>query len=362
MIKRSTNGGLNWSNDIRITNNSASSRTPSIDAIKTLYENVRVTWEDTRDGNSEIFYAYSLDGGINFFPETRIVTLNSSNSILPTISCNSMDRHIAWQDDRDGNYEIYYTYSSGSNWINAVRLTNNSGISQFPCIIRDNNFLGVVWYDSRDGNNEIYLKTSTNAGSNWSSDKRLTNQSAGSTRPSMEISGQYIHVAWEDYRDGHSEIYYKSSPDQGLSWSVDTRLTNTSGNGADSPSIFISGSGVYLVWQYNNEIYFKRNPTGNPIGIKNISTEIPSAYSLEQNYPNPFNPSTKIRFSVPNSGFTTIKIFDILGKEISTLVNQSLQPGTYETTFDGSGFNSGVYFYNLSAGDFNETKRMLFIK
>lgn len=98
------------------------------------------------------------------------------------------------------------------------------------------------------------------------------------------------------------------------------------------------------------------------IGIQNISTEISSAYSLSQNYPNPFNPSTMIKFSIIKSGDVKLVVYDVQGREVQTLVNERLQPGTYETTFDGSTQNSGVYFYKLITGTFSETKKMLMIK
>jgi hypothetical protein len=103
------------------------------------------------------------------------------------------------------------------------------------------------------------------------------------------------------------------------------------------------------------------------IGIRPVSQEIPQNFRLEQNYPNPFNPSTKIRFSVPNNsgGKDIIKlvIFDVNGREITTLVNQTFRPGTYEADFDGSRLASGVYFYRLTAGsDFNAVKKMILVK
>jgi len=103
-------------------------------------------------------------------------------------------------------------------------------------------------------------------------------------------------------------------------------------------------------------------------GINQISTEVPSSYSLSQNYPNPFNPRTKIRFNIQKSEFrsqnseVTLKVYDVMGREVQTLVNEKLHPGTYETSFDGSYFSSGVYFYRLQTENFSETKRMLLIK
>ncbi|MBM4159268.1 MAG: T9SS type A sorting domain-containing protein [Ignavibacteria bacterium] len=101
--------------------------------------------------------------------------------------------------------------------------------------------------------------------------------------------------------------------------------------------------------------------------IQNISTEIPSAYSLEQNYPNPFNPSTKIRFAIPKNEIVTLKIFDLLGREVAVLVNEKLQPGTYETTFDArrggtSTLTSGVYFYRLEVNEVQITKKCVLLK
>jgi hypothetical protein len=103
------------------------------------------------------------------------------------------------------------------------------------------------------------------------------------------------------------------------------------------------------------------------IGINQISKEIPSSFKLEQNYPNPFNPSTNIKYRVPSGSitdnkFVSLKIFDILGKEVETLVNEKQSPGEYEVNWDASQYPSGVYFYKLSAGDFSETKKMLLVK
>jgi hypothetical protein len=103
------------------------------------------------------------------------------------------------------------------------------------------------------------------------------------------------------------------------------------------------------------------------IGIKKISDNIPISFSLSQNYPNPFNPTTKIRFSIPlakgvRGMEVKLIIYDVLGRELSTLVNQSLKPGAYEVEFDGSNFASGIYFYRLTVGDFTQTKKIVLVK
>jgi hypothetical protein len=97
-------------------------------------------------------------------------------------------------------------------------------------------------------------------------------------------------------------------------------------------------------------------------GIKQISSEIPSEFKLYQNYPNPFNPSTNIKYQITNNKLTTIKVFDILGKEIETLVNEKQSPGIYEVTFDGNNLPSGIYYYTIRSGDFMDTKKMVMVK
>ncbi|MBT8383667.1 MAG: T9SS type A sorting domain-containing protein, partial [Ignavibacteria bacterium] len=89
---------------------------------------------------------------------------------------------------------------------------------------------------------------------------------------------------------------------------------------------------------------------------------LPIDFELSQNYPNPFNPNTTIKYQVPELSFVTIKVYDILGTEVATLVNEQKPARSYEVEFDGSGFPSGIYFYQLQAGDFIETKKMVLLK
>lgn len=97
-------------------------------------------------------------------------------------------------------------------------------------------------------------------------------------------------------------------------------------------------------------------------GTSVISGLIPVKFSLSQNYPNPFNPTTKIKFDVPKPSFTKLIIYDMLGREVTTLVNEELKPGTYETDWDASYYSSGVYFYKIISGDFVETKKMVLMR
>jgi len=93
-----------------------------------------------------------------------------------------------------------------------------------------------------------------------------------------------------------------------------------------------------------------------------VELEAPKEFKLEQNYPNPFNPTTTISYQIPERSYVTIKVYDILGREIKTLVNENKEAGYYETEFDGKELVSGIYIYRLMAKNYNENKKMLLIK
>jgi len=99
-----------------------------------------------------------------------------------------------------------------------------------------------------------------------------------------------------------------------------------------------------------------------PTSAVETSSNNPDKFNLFQNYPNPFNPTTKIKFTIPQTGFTSLKVYDVLGKEITTLVNEELSAGEYEVDFDANTLTSSVYFYRLRAGEFIQTKKMILIK
>ena len=369
--KRSTDGGTSWGVDTRLTSNSSPSESPSMSVSSST---VHVVWFDSRDGNFEIYYKRSTDGGTSWGADTKLSN-SHSYSDAPAISVYGQVVHVVWNDYRDGNMEIYYKNSTngGTSWGEDTRLTNDPASSDNPCLSASGTYVHIVWDDDRDGFRNIYYKRSTDSGINWGADIRLTNNITTPQYPSILLSGLFVHAVWEDLRDGNFEIYYKRSTDGGVNWEADVRLTN---NPAFSfrPSVAISGVVVHVVWEdfrdgSSGRIYYKRNPSGN-VGIQNISSEIPSGFSLYQNYPNPFNPVTKIKFDIAQhtpyplsrGENVTLKIYDITGREIQTLVKEKLNPGSYEVTFDGSNFVSGVYFYQLRTRDFIETKKLVLLK
>jgi len=132
-------------------------------------------------------------------------------------------------------------------------------------------------------------------------------------------------------------------------------------------------------------LIMKRNP--NITSVNKDRVDLPKEFRLYPNYPNPFNPSTTIKYSKPvdpatagrrivsgqwettprvslsrQGGISTLKVYDILGREVATLVNEEISPGNYEVKFDGTGLSSGLYFYTLRAGGFTQSKKMVFLK
>jgi len=137
-------------------------------------------------------------------------------------------------------------------------------------------------------------------------------------------------------------------------------------NGGSSPLDNEGGFGV------NHGFILSDTPAGltydhifgyfGPVSVEPIDGSIPQAYSLGQNYPNPFNPNTTIKFSVPENGEITLKVYNLLGQEVATLMNGELNAGTYEANFDASKLSSGIYFYTLEAKNFTSTRKMVLLK
>lgn len=114
--------------------------------------------------------------------------------------------------------------------------------------------------------------------------------------------------------------------------------------------------------QYYQEFAQRIKESGGTVGVQSISSEIPQKFELSQNYPNPFNPLTNIGFSVPVNSFVTLKIFDILGREVAILINNQMQAGKYEYKFNADNLKSGVYFYSFTAKGFSDTKKLVIVK
>jgi hypothetical protein len=187
----------------------------------------------------------------------------------------------------------------------------------------------------------VYL--STNNGSNWTQ-SGLTNKWVNSI----------VGIGGNLFAETKDSIYL--STNNGTNW---TAVSNSLAN----PYLnCISVSGTDLLVGTNDGGIWRRPLSEMITGVEDKTNVLPKNFSLSQNYPNPFNPTTTIHYSVPKTSFVTIKVYDMLGKEIATLVNQEKSAGNYTVQFNGSNLSSGIYFYRMRSGNFVETKKLLLLK
>jgi photosystem II stability/assembly factor-like uncharacterized protein len=245
--------------------------------------------------------------------------------------------------------KVLYTTDAGQTWTAQTTGTTQKLLSVFFT----NTYKGIVC-----GNNGIILKTQTGGMPLYI--PTLLSPANGSFNNSLTPTLTW--TAGTNIQDYTVQI----SPLSNFSIVIDSAVVIN--NYYDVPPGKLNPATTYF-WRVKAVSQAGTGPYSDPWSfatiITNISqtgTTIPEKFELSQNYPNPFNPVTKIQFKVSNSSTVTIKIFDILGKEVQILVNQNLQSGTYEINFNASSLASGIYFYKMTAGSFTETKRMTLIK
>jgi len=203
--------------------------------------------------------------------------------------------------------------------------------------------------------------------------------------PSIGVSGSNIAIAFQAFMPetsqagfNYADVFYVQSLDSGRTWSVPSNLTLT--NTLDERYVSVSRWNhpgvVNLVYQEDpqpgaasfgpdasplartRQVYCR---IGTPVSVDEVEA-VPGRFELQQNYPNPFNPRTTIGFRVQGSGHVSLRVFDVLGREVATLVNEPKAAGTYTIAFDGSSLPSGVYFYRLTAGNVTQTRKMILLQ
>ena len=153
--------------------------------------------------------------------------------------------------------------------------------------------------------------------------------------------------SWEDNSIGLPS-YFSGTPNDSTDIYVDDIISLTS-----------LSDGNIIAGTRNHGLYITCNPIINSITNSNQSE---FKFILAQNYPNPFNPSTTINYQIPSAGLVTIKIYDVLGREIETLVNEEKGVGRYKVEFNGSNLASGLYFYRITSNNYSDTKKMVLVK
>jgi Secretion system C-terminal sorting domain len=243
-------------------------------------------------------------------------------------------------------------YAATEGWDLGVYLSTNNGANwtQIQHGMTDTNITALAVLDSNLFVGTYYgLFLSTNRGTSWT--QVNTGLGVGTSISALAVSDTRLFAAIE----GSALIL---SYDNGASWYlIDTDMVDSRGLRDDSPCLAVSGTylfaGAYNVW---------RRPLSEMDKVNNLKSKKLDEYSLYQNYPNPFNPVTTISFSIQTRSFTSLKIFDITGKEVATIVSEELPAGTYSRQWDATKMSSGVYFYRLQTGSYRSTKKLIVLK
>ena len=248
---------------------------------------------------------------------------------------NSIKSRVLFTSDGGSTWDVRFTGTREGEWCWKISFPSEN--------------TGYVSVERVSGTTlaSVFLKT-TDGGLTWTENPFISEpfdqEGIGFVNDTLGWLG-----GWGDLmiRDGPT---YKTT-DGGSSWELDDFGRNI------NRFRFISDTLAYAV---GKTVYkYSRDST---VGISTISSEIPEGYSMSQNYPNPFNPVTKIKFNIPKSSFVRLAVYNILGKEVGTLVSRNLDAGVYEADFDGSNLSSGVYFYKLVTEDFTDIKKMILSK
>ena len=231
-----------------------------------------------------------------------------------------------------GNIDIkcYVSSDGGTTFGSSITLAGNPNVDEY-------------WFEARHfttgtgGLDIAYYSDSLQSGSPTNNTDKMLYVYANLTTPSsFSTPDQFSqHIpGWSarGYIPATIELYNTS--DVGVAW------------------VGLDGSNKRVYWDRYLAV----------VGVPKNLNELPGSFLLGQNYPNPFNPSTKIEFSLPKDEFVSIKIFDVVGREVTTLISKDMKAGTYEVEFNASRLSSGVYFYRMESGSFTKTKKMMIVK
>ncbi len=400
-IIKTTNGGLDWIQlnpgiamnfgDIRIinyTNAIAAGRQVSNKYLKILRTtNAGASWDS-------VYSSYNIDTNINF----RNMKFSADTSGFGYVSVSK---------NNSGSGKYLKTVNGGLNWTNVNPHTmvywNVLDLGMITQTVYYCFSMYTYAYQPPPVlyNEQVSWDKTTNGGSTWTVQYFLnyTTQSIN-TYGNFQSEFYNENIGYITYFNSQTSVYHQ----------VIGRTTNNCQSFSEisipvnpvssvflnnSSTVFLTGKltgGIPVVakstnsgsnWELTvfpnavNKIYFMNSSTGwiscnngqlykttdgGILYVNNTSREVPYNYSLAQNFPNPFNPVTSIVYSIPKYSAVILAVYDALGKEVQTLVNERQRSGTYEATFDASSLSSGIYFYRLTADGYSETRKMVVLK
>ncbi len=329
-ILKTTDGGLVWS----VQNFPSSTNLYAIQFVDT-----NIGWITSHFADSA-YIQKSTDGGV-----TWTIQHQAQNEYYESI--HFLDENIGWVTFSAGLSGVLKTTDGGNIWTQY-----NANISGSPMDIWFvNNLIG---WTSHNTLGSYGISKSTDGGVTWFSQ--------------IQESGKFIHsINFPNSNIGYAvgwQMYIPPNPDQefimkttdgGSSWYEQYRDV-----GVLNSIFFVNDT---LGWAVGNDGEILTTKNGGVTSVEEENSSItPNDFFLFQNYPNPFNPSTTISYSIPEIEFVTLKIYNVLGSEVATLVNEEKPAGSYGVEFFKANLSSGIYFYRIQAGNFTSTKKMVLMK
>ena len=384
----SSGGNLMWEDSsVVITDGAVDTRSPRI--VKHPL-GIALVYRHSGPGSYPIYFQMLDHSGNLRFSQPGVVVTESgpqggTNVSLANTS-NGEAVAISWSLGSSGlNGSLYaqvMDINGNRKWgNNGVVINNVPGEHIELRMLRDNNTEDYyfLWKDGRRINvaYDIYAQKLNSSGqAQWTQNGILLSNSPYTfTSTAISLNDNGVYVAWAEANNpqGHGIYVLRLNPDSTFAWqNGPVRINNTFDSPAMitlNPDINFGGALVLLnpsPISTGPDVHVKyigaNGLLGGVTSIEGEHVTQPNDFVLYQNYPNPFNPSTKISWQTPVSGYQTLKVYDVLGNEVGTLINEYRPAGNYEVEFDASNLSSGVYFYTLAVGNVNVVQKMILMK
>ncbi|MBI5180689.1 MAG: exo-alpha-sialidase [Nitrospirae bacterium] len=268
--------------------------------------NIAIVWNDSRNGNNDVFFSFSSDDGKTFSRNTRVNDdKGDSNQWYGAVALDkNSTAYAVWEDDRDGKSRIYFAKREAKkdSFTMNIPVVSDKNIEQFgPAIaVNKKSEIYIAWHDNRNGNNDIFIAKSRDSGKSFEKPVRVDdtgNNQNDQIYPTIAVDNKNnVYIAWYDYRHENSDIYFAKSNDNGKTFSKNIKVNfgedERGKTGQNSPSIGRDSNGnIYLTWEdkrnskTGSDVYFSRLAEKGDEFEKNIHIDDEDAESSSQNYP-----------------------------------------------------------------------------
>ncbi|MGP8330088.1 MAG: T9SS type A sorting domain-containing protein [Methanosarcinaceae archaeon] len=338
-----------------------------------------VAWECVRDDQSYILVQRLRDHYRWLGPEIYVNdSINKNLREAPAVAIDSSGNFVVvWQELRQGAYDIFAQkfFANGEKFDTNFQLNSESSTvnHKFPVVVLDENrIFTLVWQDDRNGNRDIFARQFSFDGNPLTGEYRVNDDLgwAEQTQPTIDCDhdGSLV-IAWTDFRNGDADIYAQRFLSDGTPYKHNFLIPNETEGTQENPEVKLFNKKIYTTWANSHYEITGNNIRANILNWSEIDTQanhipgkIPGQFELCQNYPNPFNAATQISFQINETTPVTLKIFDVRGREVETLVNRTLSAGLHRVHYQAPGLPSGIYLFRLIVNGRIATRKCVLLK